>query len=677
MIRFLSNLTRSFVLIAAVAFALSGCEGSDGAAGLAGPTGPTGDTGDTGGSGPSGLPAGQLALEPAGVVGYVNDVADAPVGGGTVFFVPAADVAALPPTTIEVDSTNDEPLEDLIAANAATYQQAMIETDGSYAVPVLADGSYFVTFVPADDDPGHLPGGNAARVSVDAATLLGTQFDLRVSSAAPHDATYVGSGVCVSCHGRDHISETMHRIGIWKPGETGLLQNLEPRFDDLYMAIDDKFEMPGGTTIYYYDFDGTRGFDKYRTSETDPGAGVIFTVNVFEDAGDLKMTLTNVANPVDPAREYTVEFIYGGGVNKQRYVTRLTNAFGQYHVMLPVQFQHEGSEDAIYPRTSKVWRDYHGDFWYDPATSTFMEPPAKRSFEKNCATCHAHGAQIEGSDETTWSLNTVEDRFYMSGDFDLDGNGVAEELNVGCEACHGPGSAHWETAGQGKHIVSPSLLTPERETMICGQCHSRPKGSFGSDNPVNADGWMMTAGTSRNDFLTFYATTQLDANPGNLHTDPDLHSKSHHQQYSDLIRSGMYKNDVEIVTCASCHNPHQRTEFERQLINDPTDNVASCGNGCHDTQATDLEAHLIAQNIPLPANKAPIALCTDCHMTKTAKTGAGNPGLEINGVQYWMNDITSHLFKVPDRSLANAPTSMPVPYTNECGTCHAILGAAP
>ena len=660
----------SLLLLAAGAFVIAGCDGDNGAAGAIGPEGPQGGPGALGPPGPPGLPPGQLPLEAAGVVGYVSDVASAPLSGGTVFFVPAGEVAALPQTTIEVDSTNDEPLEDLIAANAATYQKAVIGADGSYSLPTLAADSYFVTYMPAADDPGHLPGGNAAREAIDSATLMGTQFDLRVSSAAPDDATYVGSGVCVSCHGRDHISETMHRIGIWKPGETGLLQNLEPRFDDLYKAIVEKFEMVGGTTIYYYDFDGTRGFDKYRTSETNPGVGVDFTVNVFEDAGDLKMTLTNVANALDLPREYTVDFVYGGGVNKQRYVTRLTNAFGQYHVMLPVQFQHEGSEDAIYPRTSKVWRDYHGDFWYDPVAKTFMEPPARRSFEKNCATCHAHGAQIVGSDATTWGLNAVEDRFYMSGDFDLDGNGVAEELNVGCEACHGPGSAHWETAGQGKHIVSPSLLTPERETMICGQCHSRPKGSFGSDNPVNADGWMMKAGTSRNDFLTFYATTQLDANPGNLHDDVDMHSSSHHQQYSDLIRSTMYKNDEQLVTCTSCHNPHSRTAFERQLINDPTDNVASCGNSCHDAQTADLAAHLTDQAIPLAVNKAQTALCTDCHMYKTAKTGAGNPGLVIQGVQYWENDITSHLFKVPDRSNANPPVSMPVPYTNECGICH-------
>ncbi len=308
--------------------------------------------------------------------------------------------------------------------------------------------------MPAANDPGHLPGGNAAREAVDAATLLGTQFDLGVSSAAPADATYVGTGVCVSCHGRDHISETMHRIGIWKPGDQGLLQNIEPRFDDLYMAIDNKFKLPGGTT------------------------------------------------------------------------------------------------------------------------NTFMEPAANRSFEKNCATCHAHGAQLVGSDTTTWSLNAVEDRFYNSGDFDFDGNGIAEE--------------------------------------------------------------------------TFYATTQLDAAPGSLHADPDSHSKSHHQQYSDLIRSAMYKNDEELVTCTDCHA----------------------------TETGDLEVHLTLENIPLSTNKAEVALCTDCHMTKTAKSGAGNPALVISGVQYWENDITSHLFKFPDRSLANPPTSMSEPYTNAC-VCHAAIGSAP
>lgn len=96
----------------------------------------------------------------------------------------------------------------------------------------------------------------------------------------------------------------------------------------------------------------------------------------------------------------------------------------------------------------------------------------------------------------------------------------------------------------------------------------------------------------------------------------------------------------------------------------------------HTVQATDLAGHLTAKGIPSAGTKANVALCGDCHLTKAAKTGAGKPGLLINGVQYWENDITSHLFKVPDRALATSQ-KMPVPYTNECGFCHAALNSAP
>jgi hypothetical protein len=369
----------------------------------------------------------------------------------------------------------------------------------------------------------------------------------------------------VSCHGIAHISETMHRIGIWSSYESGKLQNLEPRFDELYQAIEQKFEANGGagTVIYFYDYDGTRGFDKFKTSETDPGANVAFTVTVRKPGNDLEFLLTNVLNPADPNNNkvYKVDYVYGGGVKKQRYVTRLTNAAGPYGAMLPVQFQHDG-KDTYADRTAKIWRDYNAFKWYaysvaDPATSTFKTPGPDDSFEKNCVSCHAAGARITkvvaaGNPAVyTWKATVVEDKFFGSGDFDYDGNGVRDEMNVGCESCHGPGSKHWEVAGQGKYIVSPSLLTPEREAVICGQCHSRPKGFLNTDSPINADGVMMIAGTSRNEYLKNYAVSQLDGAASDFYGDPDKHSKSHHQQYSDFIRSSMYKNGTELMTCIS------------------------------------------------------------------------------------------------------------------------------
>jgi hypothetical protein len=675
--------------LATMAVGLAGCEGDDGKDGADGSPGApgtpgTGTPGPTGPSGPPGLPAGVLPTQPAGVVGYVKSAAGTAAESGTVYFVPVVDVAALPLTTVAVDSTNDEPLEDLIAANAATYQKATVSADGTYSLPTLTTGSYFPTFIPAVADTSLLPGGSSSRKALASTSLVGKQLDIEVSSSTPADATFVGSGVCVSCHGIAHISETMHRLGIWSNYETGKLQNLGPRFDELYQAIEQKFEANSGagTPVYFYDYDGTRGFDKFKTSETDPGANVAFTVTVRKTGNDLEFALKNVLNPADPDRVYKVDYVYGGGVKKQRYVTQLTNAAGFYGAMLPIQFQHDG-KDTYADRTAKIWRDYNAFKWYDWNTKTFKVPGPDDSFEKNCVSCHAAGARITKVEAAgnpavyTWKATVVEDKFFGSGDFDYDGNGVRDEMNVGCESCHGPGSKHWEVAGQGKYIVSPSLLTPEREAVICGQCHSRPKGFLNTDSPINANGVMMIAGTSRNEYLKNYAVSQLDGAASDFYGDPDKHSKSHHQQYSDFIRSSMYKNGTELMTCSTCHDPHQRTAFTRQLRNDPTSNVDSCGaSSCHTVQATDLAGHLTAKGIPSASTKANIALCGDCHLTKAAKTGAGKPGLLINGVQYWENDITSHLFKVPDRALATSQ-KMPVPYTNECGICHAALNSAP
>lgn len=728
-------------LVLALAAVLAACQGDRGPAGATGPAGAAGPTGPTGATGPTGPAApGYIALEPAGVVGFVGDVSGAAVPGGTVYFVPAADVAVMPATVVAIDSNTDEPLEDLIRLDAGTYVKAPIGTDGVYRLSSLPAGSYYTTFVPATTDPDHLPGGSLCRVARASAALVGTRLDIEVSAAIPPDAQYVGSSRCISCHGRAHISGTMHRLGIWSAYETGPLQDLGARRADLYQAFDGKFTA-AGTTVYFFGYDSSRSFDKYRTSETAPAAvappaawaastayaignkvlnggmtyeaitagtsaasggpagvgkditdGTVhwkyynadlsFTVRVYSagtaTAPDFRMEIANAQGPGTDTRK--VDVVYGGGVNKQRYLAKFTDAAGKlrYYSTLPLQFNSAGQESYT-ERTSKVWRDYHGDWWYDEATRALRTPTSSGSFEKNCMSCHAVGVQI---DPTTFAAQTVVDPFY--GDFDFDGDGVKEELNVGCESCHGPGSRHWEAAGRGKHIVSLSLLTPEREAMVCGQCHSRPTGKFGTDSPVNAQGWMMVAGTSRNDFLKNNAGggagAKLDAAGEDLWgdaagtTSKGNHSKAHHQQYTDFIRSGLYKNATQLVTCSTCHDPHAKTANPRQLRASSANNAALCGS-CHAAQAGDLVAHLTARGIPSPSSMAS-ARCTDCHMPKTAKTGAGEPSGIVgatSGRTYWWNDVSSHVFDVPVKA-ASIATAMPTSYTNPCGGCHSGSG---
>ena len=56
-----------------------------------------------------------------------------------------------------------------------------------------------------------------------------------------------------------------------------------------------------------------------------------------------------------------------------------------------LQYQHAG-DDSFYDRTRKVFRDYHLDWLWNPAstaqTSTLKLPDASKTFEGNCAGCH-------------------------------------------------------------------------------------------------------------------------------------------------------------------------------------------------------------------------------------------------------------------------------------------------
>jgi hypothetical protein len=207
--------------------------------------------------------------------------------------------------------------------------------------------------------------------------------------------------------------------------------------------------------------------------------------------------------------------------------------------------------------------------------------------------------------------------------------------------------------------------------MICGQCHSRPQGNLKNDQPVNTDNKMMLPGTSRNTFLTQY-TTREDAAPKDFWAD-GLHSKSHHQQYTDFIKSPKHRNGNHLVACADCHEPHGKAKFAHQMKLD-SNSAESCTT-CHKGN-TDIGKHVMAKT---KCNVAPEKItCSSCHNTKTMQTGAGmGKGLTgKDGKNYWVNDITSHLYDVPRKDNIGVKgvepgKAMPIPYTHSCGAgCH-------
>lgn len=605
--------------------------------------------------------------EGTGLSGTVTDTAGDPISGASVILIPSTDINTI---GLDVDSfsptaTNDEPLEDLVNDTTKSYQTATTDSSGNYSFSTVTAGTYFIYYKPVDGDSTHLPGGSLCRESRQL-TDVGLDLDIEVSTNPSSAATYVGSSTCLTCHTEyESIKKTGHFNGLRVPGTDSGLQDVSD-FDGFDGALD-RFD--GITTVYFYDYDGTRGFDKYKTKETSTGV-VEFSITLLKTGDTYQMQFNNVINPSDPndGITYDVDLSYGGAVYKQRYLTKLDDSYQ----VLPLQYQNEG-DDSYTKRTRTIWRDYHAaTSWFDHSTLLFKTPAKSKSFDNNCAGCHMTGYSLSGDSTNGWVASAVSD---ANGTIDYDEDGDLEEINTGCEVCHGPGSEHVASGGGGQSIVQPGLITPERESMICGRCHSRPKGALGTDVPDDADGGFMLPGNSRSEFLTNYTNgTQYDATvASDVYTDINQQSKSHHQQYTDFIRSTLYKNENQLMTCSNCHDMHG-TDNPRDLIAAESDN-AICAE-CHSDKTANITGH-VEDMTGVSTDMG--AICVDCHMPKMAKTGAGRPGIG----DYWENDVTSHLFKVPGKTITESDgdfllfgqtvsdSLLPIPYINSCSSaCH-------
>jgi hypothetical protein len=696
---------RRFISIAAATLFLAACQGEQGDVGPAGSggdpgvPGPQGPNGPQGPAGPAG--AGYVPLEPAGVVGFVVDTAREPVAGATVYLVTTSaiptDPIALPNTADAMDairaSTLDEPLEDTIATSGATFAKAVTDANGIYRIATVPAGSFYVTVVPAMSDVAHLPGGTWCRRAQGQAALLGKQLNIEVSTRPSASAHFVGPSVCLNCHGAVHAKSTLHMNGIRSMGVEGKLQDGD-RFPEWYRDTLVKFA--DGVTLYYV-YDSVKA--DYKVSETAPAdlSTVSFTAKLSIEGEEHFVELANVKNSGQQlaAPKFKAELSYGGGIYKQRYVAKI----GSSRFILPIQFNTQGL-DATAPFDRWQWQGYNVSHWYVESTGTIKLPPAERSFDNMCAGCHFTGYQL---DATTNTASAVPDE---AGEYDYDGDGVPEAMNVSCESCHGPGSEHWYGAGVGKSIVNPSLLTPEREVNICAQCHTRfignggvktSAGAFITEAPLDAAGEMPVAGVSRAEMLSSNMSRLDDGIWATAKGGDGVHSQKHHQQATDFIRSKKYRNPYQLLTCASCHDLHGNSGLNHQidspLDSTGTDYAAAGTEGlcleCHKaylngypadpalTVGQRMKAHWVAQGL------ADIAMgdikCVDCHMVKTAKSGSGTREASIGGTQYYWGDISSHVFDVPTKAELRAavPTgtaiTMPLPYTaGKCQPCHAM-----
>lgn len=222
------------------------------------------------------------------------------------------------------------------------------------------------------------------------------------------------------------------------------------------------------------------------------------------------------------------------------------------------------------------------------------------------------------------------------------------ELTVGCEACHGPGSAHVAWA-QKRSDFDPAdfvdvdktgLLRPEAkgrqaiESDMCGACHSRreamgadstlPTAAFGDHYNLMTlgDGLYFTDGQQRDEVYVLGSFLQ-----SKMHAKGVTCTNCHDPHSGGLVAEGN-------AVCTQCHNEVGRTEF-------PSLKPASYDSPEHHHHAAGSKG----------------AECVSCHMPER---------------NYMVVDNRrDHFFRVPDPVLSEKTGS-----PDACLSCHSAKSAA-
>lgn len=353
--------------------------------------------------------------------------------------------------------------------------------------------------------------------------------------------------------------------------------------------------------------------------------------------------------------DYPVVFTHGGsGFYKQRFIVKIPVtdrpgglSAGNYYS--PIQYNEANYSYVLYEPA----------YWYNADRSPkFSGPvPAKdvaagKSFDKGCAGCHSTALVKVGKDANgEWVSQAANVVFAPPDDphyLDLNGSGNRQHYNIGCERCHGPGSEHIGSRGAKDTILNPAKMEAKEANFLCGSCHSRgaslPAGTheFPLDERTGEE-WKPGAGEE------LYGRFWSDK-PG-LYPDGET-SRQHHQQLQDFMKSSKWEFAFHKVTCYECHDVHNENpkHLVSQLVVDGAagkvriatkveDNTlclaCHAGFGPFDKLKREDIANYAA-NRPLiamvvenhthhpyePERTMGLSRCTECHMAKTASSGA-------------------------------------------------------
>jgi hypothetical protein len=326
----------------------------------------------------------------------------------------------------------------------------------------------------------------------------------------------------------------------------------------------------------------------------------------------------------DSTAPMKVAYTYGGNGWIQRYLVEIN---GIYHVA-PFQYILPSYKNRSAYGGKFYYLDFDKWFTIEPVSSTaqflLWNSNAFRatSWDKNCAQCHVNGfdisVQVNGGD-TAWHAR-------WAGSLSGDSAFSDQNLKIGCESCHGPGSEHAANP-TADNIVSPSSITqfpetPEgtdRKLDVCNQCHMRFKSTGKSFAYAydEANGLPFIPGLSLKDFFSDQFHDM------NVWAD-GVTSYAHHQTGQDFIRSKPYAAHIFRNACWSCHQVHSVNadglpyQLDRNWYS-LTKGKGCVAYGCHPGMTdTGFDAGLGRMVNLHTMHSQSSSQCVNCHFTKTA-----------------------------------------------------------
>jgi thioredoxin-like negative regulator of GroEL len=367
-------------------------------------------------------------------------------------------------------------------------------------------------------------------------------------------------------------------------------------------------------------------YDNWEGSHHDLAMDVAKPETVRGDFNDTEFTLFGVTS-----RFYRRDgryFVYTNGPGGEMGEFEITHTFGweplqQYLIPFP------GGRLQTLPI---AW-DTEEEKWFRVPPVEDIDPDdwlywtnAAQNWNGMCAQCHSTNLE-KNFDPETETYNTT-----------------WSDIDVGCEACHGPGSRHVEWA-QMPDMARPAVdnyalaqktsdLTSVELVEQCAACHSR-RGS------------MADLGHTETEFMDTFLPSLLDE--GLYFADGQILDEVY--VYGSFIQSKMFDRDVK---CSDCHDVHS---VERVL-----EGNALCLQCHRESQYDTYEHHFHKQE----GEEGEPILSDSGEVLWEVGTGAQCETCHMPGRYYMGNDYRpDHSFRVPNPRLS-AEIGAPDP----CLRCH-------